>query len=91
MKFIEVLVNELDRKSAVFEYEGEYYIYSYSCMPDMCVHETFVFRGDADGNITDYGNPIVERHGFVPSDEAMQDAVNFLNSKDYLKEESPHA
>ena len=91
MKFIEVIINELDRKQAVFEYQGEYYIYSYSCVLDMCVNETFVFRGDADGTITDYGNPIVELDGFVPSDEAMQAAVNFLNSKDYLKEESPHA
>ena len=78
MNFIKTINNRDDRKQALFEFNGDYYFYSYVNNGFAC--ETMVFPADADGNITDYMELAFE-HNYVSSEEMMERLLKILKER----------
>ena len=70
--------NGIIRRQAIFTYEGQYYLYSYSKDETMDLDETMTFRCDADGSFD--GRELFSAHGYIHSTDAMNNTVANLES-----------
>lgn len=71
MEFVKTIVNEEDKKQAVFflPENGKYYLYSY--VKNEWANETMVFECDADGGVENHMD-LAMGSGYVPSSEMMK-------------------
>jgi glutathionyl-hydroquinone reductase len=71
MEFVKTIVNEDDKKQALFflPENGKYYLYSY--VNHDYAHETMVFECDADGEVENHMD-LAMGSGYVPSWEIME-------------------
>ena len=71
MEFVKVLVNEKDKKQALFflPENGKYYLYSY--VNHDYAHETMVFECDENGEVEDH-MALAMGSGYVPSSEILE-------------------
>ncbi len=72
MEFVKTIVNEEDRKQAVFfcKENGKHYKYSY--VKDNYADETMVFECDADGEVENHMD-LAMGSGYVPSSKIMEE------------------
>ena len=79
MEFVKTIVNEDDKKQAIFflPENGKHYLYSF--VNNEYAHETMVFRCDENGdsNMQD----LISDGGYVESNVMMQRLVDHLVSK----------
>ena len=75
MNFIKVLQNTNNCRQALFERDGQHFMYSY--VDNEYAHETMVFRCGPNGDDVDMMD-IVAYKGYVESDKAMQDVTDTL-------------
>ncbi len=83
MQFVRVtrdenVANGIIRRQAIFTYEGQNYLYSYSRDETIDLDETMTFRCDADGNHD--GRDLFSAHGYIHSTDAMNNTVAHLES-----------
>ncbi len=73
MEFVKTIVNEDDKKQALFflPENGKYYLYSYVKNITCHAHETMVFECDADGEVENHMD-LAMGSGYVPSWEIME-------------------
>jgi len=71
MEFVKTIVNEKDKKQAVFflPENGKYYKYSY--VNNEWANETMVFECDDNGNVESHSE-LAFGSGYVPSSEIME-------------------
>ncbi len=73
MEFVKTIVNEDDRKQAVFfcKENGKYYKYSY-VKNEPYAHETMVFECDENGEVETHMD-LAMGSGYVPSSKIMEE------------------
>ena len=74
MKFVRVtrddfVANGIIRRQAIFTYNNELFLYSYTKDETIDIHETMTFRCDEDG--THDGRELFVGHGYIHSKDAM--------------------
>ncbi len=71
MEFVKTIVNEEDRKQAVFfcKENGKHYKYSY--VKNEWANETMVFECDADGEVENHMD-LAMGSGYVPSSKILE-------------------
>jgi hypothetical protein len=86
MKFVKTVINEDDRKTAVFQYGDAYYLYSYSRQENLC-DEVMVFRCTPGGDVVDYAE-VTRHHGYVDSKSVMSMLEATLKQRKEIHNES---
>ena len=73
MNFVRIIANDANMKQALFEHDGNFYMYSY--VSNDFAHETMVFRASAEGEVVNFMD-LAFSPGYMGSDEIMKTVVN---------------
>ena len=75
MKFVKTIENLANHKKALFEHDGEYFVYSY--VNSQYAHETMVFRSNKAGDIENWAEVSVHP-GYMSSEFVMAELEKTL-------------
>ena len=85
-QFVRVLRDDEVQRSALFTYNGDFFVYSY--VNNEMAHETMVFASDENGHVRDY-TELFAHSKYVSSYKAMKALVNTLNPVSENRLENP--
>ena len=75
MKFVRIITNDTDRKQAIFEMNGNYFLYSY--VNNGYAHETMVFSSNETGDVVNYSELAVVK-GHMSTKDMMKGNVEWV-------------